>query len=320
MNALVPENAPAADGGGGRNPDKRHRILPYNFRRPDRLSKEQIRSLYLLHDLLAHGLSSSLPLFLRSVCEVSLISVEQQPFGDYMRGLSEPTNIFSVEVDTLPGAFSVEINSPVAFPIVDRMLGGEGRQLKEVRAATDLELKILESFLAIVLDNYRDAWKPVTGFETRIVGRETRPQLLQIVAPNEVVAVIVYQIQIGEAKGAMSICLPMVMLESVIEKFSSSAYSTSKQISPEKTLVLLEKLSHVNFQVAAELEEIPAAVADLMELSVGDVLRTGHPTDRPVCVSIGGTHKFDGQIVSNEGRMIVRITETVRPAGPKGEK
>ena len=307
MSALVPENEA---GGAGNNHDRRERILPYNFRRPDRLSKEQIRSLYLLHDLLAHGLSSSLPLFLRAVCEVNLISVEQQPFGEYVRGLSEPTNIFSIEVDSLPGAFSIEMNSSIAFPIVDRMLGGDGKELKEMRAATELELKILESFLSIVLDNYQEAWKPIIEFENRIVGRETRPRLVQIVAPNEIGAVIVYQIQVGDAQGSISICLPVVMLESVIEKFNPSTYSSNKENVPEETFALLKKLSSMDFEVTAEMEKVPAAVADLMDLSVGDVLRTNHRTDKPVGISIGGVRKFGAAIVANEGRMLAQIVET----------
>jgi flagellar motor switch protein FliM len=307
MSALVPENK---TGGADNNRDKRTQILPYNFRRPDRLSKEQIRSLYLLHDLLAHGLSSSLPLFLRAACEVNLISVEQKPFGEYMRGLPEPANIFSLEVDSLPGAFAIEINSSISFPIVDRMLGGDGKEMKEMRAATELELKILESFLTIVLDNYKEAWEPILNFETRIVGRETRPQLLQIVAPNEVVAVIVYQIQVGDAQGSISFCLPVMMLESVLEKFNPSTYSSNKETAPEETFALLKKLSNVDFLVAAELEEVPVSVADLMDLSVGDVLRTNHRTEKPLGTTIGGTLKFGGKIVAKEGRMLIQITET----------
>lgn len=309
MSALMPD-AGKTDAAGER--EKRKRIVPYNFRRPDRLSKDQVRSLYLLHDLFAHSLSTSLPLFLRTISEVNLISVEQQAYSEYLRGLPDPTTVFTISASSLKGVFAIEINSAIAFPIIDRLLGGSGDGLTEKRPATDLELKILEGFLTVVNENYRDAWKPISAFETDIVGRETRPQMLQIIAPNEVVATIAYQVQIGDAIGSMSICLPVVLLESVIEKFSQSSYSTAKSTEPEATRALLETLSTVNFPVETSLEKVSAAVSDLMNLSVGDVLRTNHQIEKPLKVSVGGSEKFSGRIAALDGRMIVQLTEKMQ--------
>jgi flagellar motor switch protein FliM len=306
LSALMPE-APKTDASGER--EKRRRVVPYNFRRPDRLSKEQVRSIYLLHDLFAHSLSTSLPLFLRAISEVNLISVEQQPYSEYLRGLPDPTTIFMISASSLKGVFAIEINSSIAFPIIDRLLGGSGEELSEKRAATDLEMKILEGFLSVITENYRNVWKPIVAFETDIVGRETRPQMLQIIAPNEVVATICYQVQIGDAQGVMSICLPLVLLESVIEKFSQSSYMHSKTTSPEGTKALLQTLSTVRFPVVADLEKVSAAVSDLMSLSEGDVLKTNHRVDKPLRVSVGGSEKFAGRIAALEGRIVIQLTE-----------
>nr|ALS89702.1 fliM_switch: flagellar motor switch protein [uncultured bacterium] len=315
MSALLPETPPA---GAAQERDKRQRIVPYNFRRPDRLSKEQVRSLYLLHDLFAQSLSSSLPLFLRAITEVNLISVEQQSYADYLRGMSDPAIIFTVNADALNGVFAVEINSSVAFPIIDRMLGGGGLGLNEQRAATEVELKILEGFLETMTESYREAWKPLVEFKTELTGHETRPQFLQIVAPNEVVAVVVYQMQIGDAQGSLSICLPVTMLEAVIEKFSQSAYSQTITAVPEATHSMLQTISSVRFPLAAELEETPTAVADLMTLAVGDVLRTNHRIEKTINVRVDNSLKFVGRLAAMEGKMVVQVTETKqRTPSPK---
>jgi flagellar motor switch protein FliM len=306
LSALMPEQG-KSDAVSER--EKKKRIIPYNFRRPDRLSKEQVRSLYLLHDLVAHSLSTSLPLFLRTISEVNLISVEQQAYSEYLRGLPDPTTVFTIAASSLSGVYAVEISSSIAFPIIDRLLGGVGDGLTEKRAATDLELKILEGFLTVVNENYKNAWKPIVPIEPEIVGRETRPQMLQIIAPNEVVATIAYQVQIGDARGAMSICLPVVMLESVIDKFSQSSYLPAKTTEPEATRALLETISNVRFPFTSDLETIPAAVSDLMNLGVDDVLRTNHRTDQPLNVSVGNSVKFRGKIASLEGRMVVELIE-----------
>lgn len=309
MSALLPQETPA----GGQE-KKARGAVPYNFRRPDRLSKEQVRSLYLLHDLFAQNLSSSLPLFLRAITEVNLISVEQQSYADYLRSMADPTVIFTVAADALSGVFAIEISAAIAFPVIDRMLGGEGAALSENRAATELELEILEGFVANIADNYRAAWAPIIAFKTELTGHETRPQLLQIVSPNEVVAVINYQMQIGEAKGSMSICLPITMLESVMESFSQSSYSPAKENSPESINSLLRTVANVRFPLVAELAKTPAMVSDLMALTVGDVLRTNHRVEKPVNVCIGNAAKFRGRIAALEGKMIIQVTEASLPA------
>jgi flagellar motor switch protein FliM len=201
MSALLESPADPVSSGQ----DKRRRVVPYNFRRPDRMSKEQVRALYLLHDLFSHSLSSSLPIFLRTISEVTLISVEQQAYVEYLYGLPDPTAIFTLSMHPLQGVSVLELNPSLAFPVIDRLLGGKGVSLSEPRAVTEIEQKILEGFLKIVTDDLREAWKPLIDLDLQIVGRETRPQLLQIVAPNEVVLAIVFHVQVGEARGMMSL-------------------------------------------------------------------------------------------------------------------
>jgi flagellar motor switch protein FliM len=288
--------------------DRRRRVVPYNFRRPDRLSKEQVRALYLLHDLFSSSLSSSLPLFLRTVSEVTLISVEQQGYLEYLTGLPDPTAIFTLSMQPLQGVAVLELNPSLAFPLIDRQLGGKGVALAEPRAVTEIEQKILESFLKLIIDDLREAWKPIVELDLQIVGREVRPQLLQIVAPNEVVLTVVFHVQVGEAKGMMSLCIPAVILEPIMHKFSQSFYSPSREIPASQTSALLQSLSSVNFPVAAELHGTTAAIADLMNLAPGDVLQLDRHIDQPLEISVGGVVKFLGVLANKNDRTAAQIT------------
>jgi flagellar motor switch protein FliM len=304
MTALLPAPADSTA-----TQERRRRVVPYDFRRPDRLSKEQVRSLYLLHDMLSHSLSSSLPIFLRTVSEVTLISVEQQAYAEYLHGLPDPTAIFTLKMHPLPGIVVLELNPALAFPIIDRMLGGPGQPLAETRAVTEIEQKILEGFLKIVLDDLRDAWKPHLELDIMIVGRETRPQLLQIVAPSEVTLTIVFHIRIGDVRGMMSFCIPAVTLEPVIEQFNQSFYARSREARPEQTRALLNTLASVTFPLAAELHGTTVPIDDLLGIVPGDVLRLEHRVDQPIEVSVGGIIKFRGELVAREGRTAVHLKD-----------
>ena len=196
----------------------------------------------------------------------------------------------------------------VAFPVIDRLLGGVGQDLDHPRAVTEIEQRILEGFLKVVTDDLRTTWKPLADLDLQILGRETRPQMLQIVAPNEAVLTIVFQVQIADARGMMSLCLPAITLEPIIQSLNQSVYSRSREVPPEQTRALLDILATVRFPLAAELRGTKAAVDDLLNLSPGDVLRLDHRVDQPIEVSVGGVAKFRGDLIAQERRTVVNIT------------
>lgn len=292
----------------GTESTKRRRVQPYNFRRPDRIPREQIRSLYLMHDLFAHSLSSSLPVLMRTMSVVTLMSVEQQAYAEYLQGLTDPTALFTLSMHPLPGVAAIEMSPSVAFPVIDRLLGGVGQDMEDPRAVTEIEQRILEGFLKVVTDDLRTTWKPLADLDLQVLGRETRPQMLQIVAPNEAVLTIVFQVQIAEARGTMSLCLPAITLEPVIQNLNQSVYSRSREVPPDQTRALLDLLTNVRFPVAAELRATKTAIDDLLNLSPGDVLRLDHRVDQAVAVSVGGVIKFQGDLLARERRTVVNIT------------
>jgi flagellar motor switch protein FliM len=289
--------------------DKRHRIIPYDFRRPDRISREQVRSLYLLHDLFAHSISSSLSVFLRTVSEVTLISVEQQAYSEYLRGLSDPTVICTLSLNPLPGMAALEINPTVAFPVIDRLLGGQGEPLTEVRAITEIEQHILESFFKIIADNLRSAWLPLLELDLYLNSCETRPQMVQIVAQNEVILAIVFQVQIGETRGLMSLCLPAVSLESVLQRFDQAVYVRHRTTSPMQSRGLLTSLSQVLFPVTAEARGTRATLSDLLQLVPGDVLRFDHSVQQPLTICVSDVPRFHGNLLDRDRRVSLRVDE-----------
>jgi flagellar motor switch protein FliM len=298
---LEPSDNPPENG-------KRRRVLPYNFRRPDRIPREQIRSLYLMHDLFALSLSSSLPILMRAMSGVTLMSVEQQAYSEYLQGLSDPTALFTLSMHPLPGVAALELSPAVAFPVIDRLLGGVGEDLEQTRAVTEIEQRILEGFVKVITDDLRTTWRPLAELDLQILGRETRPQMLQIVAPNEAVLTIAFQVQIGETRGLMSLCLPAITLEPIIQILNQSVYSRSRDVPPEQTRALLDILALVKFPVAAELRGTKALMDDLMNLSPGDVLRLDHRVDQPLEISVGGVVKFYGDLVAQERRTVINVT------------
>lgn len=301
----------SADGNERAGGEKRSRIIPYNFRRPDRVSKEQVRSLYMLHDTFARNLSSNLPIFLRAISEVTLISIEQESYLEYLSELPDPTVTFQLSMNPLQGMVILEINSSVAFPVIDRQLGGAGKALAEPRAITEIEQVILEGFLKVLIEALHLAWKPIIELDFQVLACENNPKMLQIVAPHEVVLAIVFQVRIADTQGTISLCIPAINLEPVIQKLNQSSYSRISNVPVDQTRGMIDNLSLISFPVAAEVHGTTVKIKDLLLLSPGDIIRLDHRVSDPVCVSIGDKVKFHGELVANGKRTAVHISDAV---------
>jgi flagellar motor switch protein FliM len=180
----------------------------YNFRRPDRVSKEQIRSLHFLHDRFARNVATSLSAFLRSATEVNVVSVEQFTYSEFLMSLPDPTAFYAIALPPVDGLGAMELNPAIAFAMIDRMLGGSGRAPQMTRALTEIEQNVVDSVIKLILENLTESWQPILGVQFRVHGRETRPQMLQVAAPNEAVILLVFDIKIGDSRGMLNLCVP----------------------------------------------------------------------------------------------------------------
>lgn len=293
---------------GAASRERSQRVTTYDFRRPDRVSKEQVRSLYLLHDTFARNLSSTLPNFLRTFAEVTLLSVEQRPYVEYLSGLPDPSAIFKMSMSPLQGPAVLELSPSVTFAIVDRQLGGAGNSLSESRALTEIEQRVVEGVLNIVNESLRSAWQPIIDLEFKIIGHEPCPKFLQIVSPNEVVLCLVFHVRVGDARGTLSLCIPAINIEPILPKLNESAYSRRHpSVAPEQTRALLDNLATIPFPVAAELRGTTATFNDLMRLGVGDLLQLDRRVSEPVDVSISEIIKFQGELLIRNNRTAILI-------------
>jgi flagellar motor switch protein FliM len=293
---------PAAAGGAaiGEN------VVGYNFRRPDRISKETLRSLHFLHDRFAHNVSTSLSVFLRSVTEVSIVSVEQFAYSEFLMSLPEQTAFYAVSLEPLEGLAAIELNPGVAFTLIDRLLGGTGLTPRLSRALTEIEQNVIDSVMHLLLDALSDVWKAVGDVRFKIHGRETRPQMMQVMGPNEIVILLGFDVKVGETRGMLSLCVPAAAIEAIGDKFVQGSQRTRRQRSAEESAWLATNLCRVPVSVTAEMATTIAA-RDLMRLRTGDVVTLGRSASTPVDVQIGGLSRFAGRLVRDGHSVQVRL-------------
>jgi flagellar motor switch protein FliM len=278
----------------------------YNFRRPDRVSKEQIHSLQFLHERFARNVATSLSAYLRSVTELAVLSVEQFSYTDFLASLSDPTAFYALSIAPLEDLGALEVNPAIAFSIVDRMLGGTGSSDAPNRALSDIEQNVIDSVVKLLLDGLSETWRAITQLSFTVRGRETRPQMLQISGPNEVVVRIAFDMRIGTARGKMNLCLPATLVETVGAHFGQAWHRQRRDPNEDERLWIRENLSRIPLELTAMLET-RLRTGELVALEPGDLLTLGVRAEAPVELRVGDTRKFTGRLTKHSGRVGVRI-------------
>lgn len=256
-----------------------HRAAPaptyevYDFRRPDKLSKDHLRSLQMLHENFANFFLTSLASHLRTQVEVELVSVEQVPYDEYLKTVSASLlNILNVEA--LSGQSIFEIDFGILFSMLDRLLGGKGAAGKVVRDLTDIEKTLSGHIVDMALADLKAAWEAVLPVDFDLVSMETSPQFVQIVPGNDTVVLILFEIRIGEFSGAMSLCVPYLLLKPILGKLSTQRWLTSdrKKRTVSHGGEMARRLHTTRVACIARLGVSALTVADLVSLEVGQVI------------------------------------------------
>jgi flagellar motor switch protein FliM len=286
------------------------RAVAFDFRRPDRISKSQLRAIHQLHDNFVRALASSLAAYLRSYVIVNLVSVEQLSYSEFLDCLPSPTCLASLGLKPYDGNAILELNSSLIFPVLEILLGGDGKlQFTSQREVTEIEQMLLSGFFQIVLRDLDEAWKFVTPIEFSIERIETEPQFLQILAPTEAVVAVAIEIRLGDAVGMMNIAMPSIIIKMMRQRFDQQWLLRKASSTDAEQMRVMKLIQSAELQTEAILSGPNVLLRDLIDLEEGDVLGLEFPIRRPVDLLLCGSKKFRGEIVNSGTRAAFRVLE-----------
>jgi flagellar motor switch protein FliM len=300
----------------GKKPDEAaKKAIAYDFRRPDRIAKDQLRAIHLLHDNFARNLASSLSAYLRQYAMVSLVSVEQLSFSEFSQCLPSPTCLVSLAMKPFEGNAVLEINSSLVFPILEMLLGGNGKaSTKITREVTDIEQVVLDGLYRIILNDLKQAWHGITPIDFAIEARETEPQLLQIMAPNEAVVAIGLEVRIAECSGVINIGMPSIIIKMLRQKFDQQWSVRRTESTKDTQQRMLTLVAQSKLLLDARLQGPTMSLEDMLKLTPGDVLTFDYDTERPINFLVNGRLKYRGHVASSGRRKAFLVAEVSTPA------
>lgn len=274
----------------------KRKIKMYDFKRPDKFSKDQIRTLQMMHDNFARVTTTSLSAQMRALVSVHVASVDQLTYEEFIRSVSNPSTLAIINMDPLRGSSILEIDPSITFTIIDRLFGGEGKAVKNLnRELTDIELAVMEGIIVRILGNLREAWSQVIDLRPRLGSIETNPQFAQMVHPNDMVVLITLETKISEVEGMMNFCIPYITIEPIISKLSAQYWYASirRGGNKENIDIIASKIDDIEVPVIAEFGSTTISMADVLALKKGDTLKIGHmKTTDNLTLVVGNRRKF----------------------------
>ncbi|TXJ51751.1 flagellar motor switch protein FliM [Brachyspira aalborgi] len=288
------------------------KIKIYDFKRPDKFSKDQIRTLQMMHENFARVTTTSLSAQLRTLVGIHVASVDQLTYEEFIRSVSNPSTLAMVSMDPLKGSSILEIDPSITFTIIDRLFGGPGESPKNLnRELTDIELSVMEGIIVRILGNLREAWSQVIDLRPRLGSIETNPQFAQMVSPNDMVVLITLETKVADVEGMMNFCIPYITIEPILSKLSAQYWyaSVKRGSTIENLKIIKEKLQNIFVETSAELGSMQLPLSDILNLQKGDVVKfTDTKITDPVIFKVGTRKKFLCRPGISSSRMAVQLT------------
>ena len=294
-------------------------VKRYDFRRPDKFSKEHLCTLQAVHESFARLVASSLSNQLRTDVEMKVASIDQGLYEEYVEQTVGPVFVGLVRMAPLDGSIVIEFGQDLGLVIVDRLLGGPGALLEHGHEVTDIELELVRGFGGTLARNLGEAWENLAKVEPTISDMHQDIQQARLAPASEVVIMVFMEVTVVGVVGGMSICTPFSVLEPLLSRLTANVWvgtGGAKNVPAESRKKLQRQLERTPTSIGVELGSAAVRTADLAQLHVGDVIRLEGLATRPVAVSMGRIRKWYGRPGVVSGRVSVQLEEWAPAEAP----
>lgn len=297
-------------------PSAERSLTACNFHQSARISKEQLRSVSQLHELFARNLTHSLGAYLRLAFEVNLVSAEQLSYGEFLQRIPEVTYLVSMSIRPMGVSAALEIDLPLAFPIIDVLLGGAGRVEPTVREITEIEEQILESVVKIIGRELESTWHPVLDVQFAFEMRLRQADISRLMPPSEKILSLSFEIRMPEARGMLNLALPAAVANGLLRKLTQQASYRKQRGTTDSTSQMRRRLDQCVFPLQLVLRKQRVCVSQILALELGDVLKLNCSIVEPANLLVSGKELFTARPVRTGSRRAAQVHERVRNLDP----
>ncbi len=294
-------------------------ISNYDFRRPNRISKNQVRTLQTIHENFSEIFGYYLVSKLQTVVSFTVTSVDQLFYSEFILSVSNPSCLYIFDMEGTDGSGIMEVSPELALTIVEMLLGGGGDIVPKPRTITPIEQAVIKGVIEHALSDLRNSWRAIADLNFRYSRLEVEADFVQVAPSSEIVVVVSFDVKIGNTNNTfmMNLCFPTFALEEVLSKLNKQQITTNAvKVSPKKVrdniAVVNQQISTTRLPVIAELGKTSLTVGELLELKPGDVIKLENRINEEIEVIIGSRRKLAARPGTVDGKKAIRITRALK--------
>jgi len=294
-------------------------IVSYDLTSQERIIRGRMPTLDIINQRFTRLFRNSLSSTLRKVLDVSTVSTDTVKFGEFIKSLPVPASLHIFKMDPLRGFALFIAESKLVFALVDTFFGGGGNVSMKIegRDFTTIEQRMIKKVVLMALEDFEKAWKPVHNVTISFVRSEVNPQFAAIVPPTDVVVVILFEIEMDQVSGTITVCLPYSTIEPIIGKLKAGFQSDQLEVDQLWIKRLRERMLEAQVEVVVELGKATITSKDLVNFKVGDIIQLDNDVNDELNVKIEGVSKFRGYPGTMKGNKAVQVSSIIARGGKK---
>ncbi|MHB8733300.1 MAG: flagellar motor switch protein FliM [bacterium] len=286
-------------------------IRSYDFRRPDRLSKEQLERLSGAFSTFGRLLSPSMGLLMRTPVRTTVEGADQQLYEEFIRGVPPTACVGLFHATQLGGRMVVLMNLADAALITDLMLGGRGEVAESGRPLGETDRLVLERFFALWPDHLRTTWQPITRLDIVLETVHGSTEFIQLASGKETVIVLHLSIAGLPRPVTADVLLLHVGLQPLLSRLSASAFPSPGMPGTTKAREIVRRaVLEVPVEARVRIDGMPIGIRELATVSPGDVISLGAPIARPLGMWVGDQEIAACRLGAVGTRMAVQVIAT----------
>jgi flagellar motor switch protein FliM len=298
-------------------PEDESGVVPYDLTSQEKIIRGRLPTLDIINQMFSRLFRNTFSTMMRKSVDVSTVSTDTIKFGDFLRSLPVPSSLHIFRMEPLRGHGLMVVESKLVFAVVDTFFGGSGTKDAKItgRDFSSIEIRMTKSVVMSALEDLEKAWRPVHAVTTNFVRSEVNPQFAAIVPPTDIVLVILFEIEMENISGTLTICLPYAAIEPIIPKLKAQFQSEEMEVDQVWVRRLHTELLTTEIELVTELGTSTITPQELLKFKVGDTLMLGNDVTDPLMLKVEQIPKFKGFPGVSRGNKAVQLTETIEREG-----
>lgn len=296
--------------------EEKNKVRAYDFRRPIKLSKEYINTLYMIFENFSKMAGNTVSNMIHTNVNIKIGAIEQVSYDEFIHSIPNPTLLGLFHTRQLKGTQIIEVNPQFCTQVIDLILGGSDSSYNKVARKkdtfTDIELGVLEEVLLEIFKAFEASWSDILDLDTELDDLQTNPQLLQNMSPNEPIVLTSFILELMGNKSFMNICIPYMSFEDITDKLSiKNWFDFDKDSAGDKKEILSENIKTLEVDLEVDLGRSILTIDDFLHLDMGDIIKLDKRIDDPLKMSVEGRVHFLVKPGKVENKLAVEVLQYI---------